>query len=78
MIKFLISILIFFILTSSAFCQVFEAHFINVGYGDAILLELPFGGTILLGAGCKKYEQKIVKYVKNHGIKNLDIVVATG
>jgi competence protein ComEC len=52
-------------------------HFIDVGQGDAILIKTP-QKTILIDSGdIDQKEKKIVQYIKNQGIKTLDVVIAT-
>ena len=80
-IKFFVLLFFIFIpihsLSSPCNAALFEAHFIAVGYGDAILLKLPQEGTMLIDGGTKEYGEKVAGYIKNHGIKRLDIVVIT-
>ncbi|MGO4886449.1 S-layer homology domain-containing protein [Anaerobacillus sp. MEB173] len=57
--------------------QPLKAHFLNVGQGDATLIELPNGKTILIDAGDKSAGEKIVSYLKKAGISSIDLVIAT-
>lgn len=78
--KILITLFFIFISVhafSSENATLFEAHVIPVNYGDAILLTLPQGGTMLIDGGTEEYGEKVAGYIKNHGIKRLDIVVIT-
>lgn len=52
----------------------FEAHFIDVGQGDAILLKLP-AHNILIDGGPRN--SNVVQYLKDQGVQELDLVVAT-
>ncbi len=52
-------------------------HFIDVGYGDAILVELPDGRAILIDAGDRKHERHLRKYLSSVNIKKLDAVFLT-
>lgn len=80
-IKFFVLLFFIFIpihsLSSPCNAALFEAHFIAVGYGDAILLKLPQKGTMLIDGGPQECGEKVAGYIKNHGIKRLDIVVIT-
>lgn len=52
-------------------------HFIDVGYGDSILVEFPDGGKMLVDGGTRKGGKKVSDYLKARGIKRLDLVVVT-
>lgn len=80
-IKFLL--FLFFILisihspSSSVKADLFEAHIIPVNYGDAILLKLPQGETILIDGGAEEYGEQVARYIEDSGIHRLEIVVIT-
>lgn len=52
-------------------------HFIDVGQGDATLIQTPEGKNILIDGGELAEGNKLVTYIKAQGIKKLDYVVAT-
>lgn len=52
----------------------FEAHFIDVGQGDAIYLKFPIH-NILIDGGPRN--SNVVQYLKEQGVTELDLVVAT-
>lgn len=52
-------------------------HFLDVGQGDAIFIELPNGKTMLVDAGENYHGQGILDYVQRIGYSRLDYVVAT-
>ncbi|MFS0688979.1 MBL fold metallo-hydrolase [Sporosarcina sp. 179-K 8C2 HS] len=54
-----------------------KVHFIDVGQGDAILIESPVGKTMLVDGGSKSSGKHVVDFLKAKGIKKLDYVVAT-
>ncbi|WP_304649767.1 MBL fold metallo-hydrolase [Sporosarcina sp. ACRSL] len=54
-----------------------KVHFIDVGQGDAILIQSPVGKTMLLDGGPKSAGKHVVDFLKAKGIKKLDFVVAT-
>ena len=55
----------------------FRIHFIDVGQGDSIFIELPDGKTMLIDGGLEKYGKTVVKYIKNLVYKKIDYMVAT-
>lgn len=54
-----------------------EVHFLDVGQGDAIFVQLPDGGSLLVDAGPPEAGSKVVGYLKQLGVATIDIVVAT-
>ncbi len=54
-----------------------EAHFIDVGQGDSILIRLPNGQTMLIDAGESKGGNRVVAYLEQQGIAKIDYLVAT-
>ncbi len=52
-----------------------RVHFIAVGYGDAILIQLPQDHNILLDAGPQESGNVLAQYLKKAGVKNLDKVI---
>lgn len=63
-----------------------EIHFIDVGQGDSILVNLPGGSNMLVDAGGRRGEFEsgtgvgdnvVVPYLRRLGINNLDVLVIT-
>jgi len=52
-------------------------HFIDVGQGDAILLLVQPGATVLIDGGPRAAGQTVVNYLTERGVKELDLVIAT-
>lgn len=52
-------------------------HFIDVGQGDAILVQAPGGATMLVDGGPRSAGEKVVSYLKKAGISGIDIVIST-
>ena len=73
---------IFFIFSSFfAFGQggedTLKIHFIDVGEGDAIFIEAPNGQTALIDAGNLITGFRVVEYLKENNIQNLDYLIFT-
>jgi len=54
-----------------------SVHFIDVGYGDCILIENETCGNLLIDGGYPEQSDKILNYLKETGVERLDFVVAT-
>ena len=54
-----------------------KVHFIDVGQGDAILVQTPTGQNMLIDAGENDQGDVVVNYLVSQGVKDLDIVVGT-
>ncbi|MCR4399001.1 MAG: MBL fold metallo-hydrolase [Firmicutes bacterium] len=54
-----------------------RVHFIDVGQGDAILVQLPNGRAMLVDAGEAANAPTVVRYLRAHGVKTIDYLVAT-
>ena len=53
------------------------SHYIDVGQGDASLIELSNGEVMLIDAGIASSSQKIIEYIKSLGYDRIDYVIAT-
>jgi len=73
----LISILILFLISNpaKAHAKNLKVHFIQSGYGDSILIQLPNQKNLLIDAGEKQFAQKIKKYLHRQGISKIDVAV---
>jgi len=56
---------------------VLKVHFIDVGQGDAVFIQLPDGRNMLVDAGARGSESAIMEYLKGVGIKKIDFIVGT-
>ncbi|MCQ2559251.1 MAG: MBL fold metallo-hydrolase [Clostridia bacterium] len=54
-----------------------SVHFIDVGQGDSILVQLPDGKNMLIDAGPNKSAEALVSYLQNLKINKLDYLIAT-
>ncbi len=75
---FCILVIGFFFATGySASDENLRVHFIDVGFGDAILIESPHSQNILIDAGGQKSGGKVRGYLLRHNIKTLDAAIIT-
>ncbi len=52
-------------------------HFIDVGQGDAIYIEVPEGDNMLIDAGPGSAEDELITYLDGIGVQEIDYVVLT-
>lgn len=52
-------------------------HFIDVGQGDAILIQFPSGQNMLIDAGSNAYASTVISYLQRLGVQKLDYCVGT-
>lgn len=52
-------------------------YFIDVGQGDAILIQTPENNFVLIDTGSKAYDDTLVNFIKNLGVLTLKAFVAT-
>lgn len=57
--------------------RVMKVHFINVGQGDSILIQTPENKHILIDGGPPKAGKKVVEYLEDHGVDEIDLMIAT-
>lgn len=57
--------------------QALSVSFLDVGQGDAILIEAPTGETALIDAGPNTSETQLLSFLDRHHIKELDYAVFT-
>ena len=54
-----------------------KVHFLDVGQGDSIFIELPTNETILIDASIKDASNKIINYLIEENVSKIDYVFAT-
>ena len=54
-----------------------SSHYIDVGQGDSIFIELPNKECMLIDAGERDYGKKVTQYIKQLGYNKIDYLVAT-
>lgn len=52
-------------------------HYIDVGQGDATFIEFPNNETMLIDAGEKEYEEKVLNYIKDLNYQRIDYLIGT-
>jgi len=52
-----------------------ELHFIDVGYGDSILIKSPAGGYTLIDTGYPEAAKKLPQYLRGKNITTLDYLI---
>jgi len=70
-------IFVLFTLSVAAQSQSLKIHFLDVGEGDSILIEAPNGETALIDAGNLITGSKVVRYLNNKNIYDLDHLIFT-
>ena len=54
-----------------------KVHYLDVGQGDSIFIELPNNETILIDAAESYQSEKIINYLKNLNYQKIDYVIGT-
>ena len=54
-----------------------SVHFLDIGQGDSIFIELPDAKTMLIDAGDRGCGDKIINYINDEGYSKIDYLVAT-
>jgi len=55
-----------------------QVHFLDVGQGDSILIQTPRRSeNILIDGGPRDAGDKVVRYLQEHGVKKIDLLIAT-
>ncbi len=62
---------------NDAFDGRLSVHFLDVGQGDSIFIELPDGKTMLIDAGENYYGNGIISYINECGYEKVDYLAAT-
>lgn len=57
--------------------QELKVHYLDVGQGDSILIQLPNGEAMLIDGGTRSKGKIVLNYLNNLGISTIDYVVAT-
>lgn len=54
-----------------------RVHFIDVGYGDAVFIELPGSANMMIDAGGKPYAPRLINYLRASAVRAIDTAVIT-
>lgn len=54
-----------------------KVHYIDVGQGDSVFIQLPNGETVLIDGGSRSSGQIVSDYLEDHEVERLDYLVAT-
>jgi len=54
-----------------------KVHFLDVGQGDSILVQLPGWRNMLVDAGKNESASTIINYLKRNGVKKIDYLIGT-
>lgn len=76
---FFLIVLILSLFSLNTTAKNLKLHFIDVGQGDSILIEIPEGQKILVDGGDRadSITNKIINYLKAQNIKKLDYIIST-
>ena len=66
-----------FVENTDSFTPDMYVHFLDVGQGDSIFLELPNGKTMLIDSGENYHGAAILSYIKERGYDKIDYLVGT-
>lgn len=54
-----------------------SVHFIDVGQGDCIFIEMPNKKSCIIDGGSSIYSSRVVNYIQNLGYSKIDLMIAT-
>ncbi|MCH5300620.1 MAG: MBL fold metallo-hydrolase [Ruminococcus sp.] len=57
--------------------DILTIHYLDVGQGDSIFIELPTNETMLIDASVSAYGKGISKYIQEQGYNKIDYLIAT-
>lgn len=63
--------------TSETVNYISKVHFINVGQGDCIFIEMPDGKTCIIDGGDESAGTTVVSYIQDLGYEKIDYMIAT-
>jgi competence protein ComEC len=57
--------------------KLLEIYAIDVGQGDSLLIVTPEGKTVLIDAGLNKAGERVVQFLRERNVRQLDLIVAS-
>ncbi|SHE96450.1 Metallo-beta-lactamase superfamily protein [Desulforamulus putei DSM 12395] len=54
-----------------------KIHYLDVGYGDCTYIDLPGDADILIDGGSAEKSSDVINYLKNQGVKDIELLIAT-
>jgi competence protein ComEC len=73
--KLIASTLTALLISLPAYAKDLTVSYIDIGQGDSELIELPDGKNILIDAGDQEGSAKLISYLKERNIKDIDLVI---
>jgi len=73
----IISIFVSSSLAAEETAESLELHFIDVGYGDSILIKSPSGGYTLIDTGYPEAAERLAQYLRGKNVTTLDYLIVT-
>src|SRR5690554_2656060 len=70
-------LIIIALLSTLSSAENLQIHYIDVGQGDSILIQIPGPHSMLIDAGEQTSGSDVVSYIQNQNIDKLDIVIGT-
>lgn len=74
---YILTIIIISLLVPSGKNNYLSIHTIDVGQGDSILIQTPNSQNILIDGGDENSHYIVSSYLKKHGVKHIDYIIAT-
>ncbi|MGQ9630038.1 MAG: VanZ family protein [bacterium] len=71
------TLIAFFLIAHPLASEELSVHFIDVGYGDSALIQMPSGEDVLIDAGGARAGEKVVAFLRERGVEELDAIIAT-
>lgn len=57
--------------------EIIKVHYIDVGQGDSIYIQLPDNNDILIDGGSEAQAEAVINYLKAQGVDDIELMIAT-
>lgn len=57
--------------------EILSVHFLDVGQGDSVYIELPNGEIMLIDAGEQEAAEHVTEYIKERAVQRIDYLIGT-